>query len=132
MMQPTSPIPHCAEENLAPVGVRLAAGSHIQVGDRELTPLIGVSVYRRRRAFVGIGREGACARGVVHLRPVGVVDRSGDHEHAVPIRDATAWILSTLTIAGLLIPVALMLLARLTRRPRRTAAANRSPAHREA
>jgi len=130
-MHQSSAIPRCAQEEIRPAGMTVVAGDPVQIRDRELVPLVGVSSYLRRRAFVGMAREGACSRGVHHLRPVGVVVRRAGRERTIPIHDLTSRILALLTIAGLLIPVALAVAGTLARIRRRTPAVARAPGSEE-
>ena len=113
-------IPRCAEDVVGPARMTVVAGSPIQVGDREIVPLVGVSSTLRRGAFVGQASEGACSRGVRHLRPIGVVERRSGRERVIPVRDLTSQILAGLTLAGLLVPVAVFVLTALSRSGRCT------------
>ena len=131
-MDHTRAIPHCPREQMGPKGMAVVAGKPIPAGDRELVPLVGVASFLCRRAFVGTGRERACARGAVRLRPIGVVERRGGCERAIPIRDMTSGILALLAIAGLLVPTALALAAALTHLRRGRPAAARHSGLREA
>jgi hypothetical protein len=114
MHQPSA-APSCPRIDTTPGGMPVVAGDPVRCGDRELTPLVGVTTYRHRRAFVGELREGACSRGVAHLRPVGVVVRDGHAERTLPVHDWTSRILALLNVAVVLVPVALAIATPLIR-----------------
>lgn len=115
------PGPRCGEERATPRGLQVVVASPIQIGDWELAPLVGVSSCILRRAFVGTDGEAACARGVARFKPMGLMTRRYGAEKLVRISDWTARISRLFVVAGLIIPVGLVLSAALDASRRRRA-----------
>lgn len=75
---------------------RTLAGDPIPVGDREIVPIVrvtGIGPMRRGRA------EGA-AGGLLRAVPVAVIERRGNLERRIVIRDATGEALRAMVAAG--------------------------------
>ena len=105
-----------ATETQHPLTTHIVAGEPIQVGERELVPLVRVTTYARRQARLGADDVAGQGRGFVHMRPVAILERSDRGQRQIPIRDKTAQALSGLLLAAVIIPLLLMLAARLVRR----------------
>ena len=105
-----------ATEARHPLKTHIVAGEPIQVGERELVPLVRVTTYARRQVRVGANDVAGQGQGFVHMRPVAILERSDRGERQIPIRDKTAQALSGLLLAAVIIPLLLMLAARLVRR----------------
>jgi hypothetical protein len=105
-----------ATETRHPLKTHIVAGEPIQIGERELVPLVRVTTYARRQARVGAGDVTGQGWGFVQMRPVAILERSGRGERQIPIRDKTAQAMSGLLLAAVIIPLLLMLAARLVRR----------------
>jgi uncharacterized spore protein YtfJ len=91
-------------------------GEPIYVEGRELVPVVQVTTYARRRAFVGTNRLAGQGRGFVRLRPVAVLERGNMGERRIPIQDRTTQMFGGLLLAALIIPLLLALAVRLARR----------------
>ena len=101
----------------SPLMTRIVEGEPIHVGERELTPLVRVTTYARRRAFVGSDRLAGQGWGFVRLHPVAILERSKGKERRIPIKDKTAQTLSGLLLAAFIIPLLLAVAVRLVRKP---------------
>ena len=99
-----------------PLVTKIIEGEPIRVGERELVPLLRVTTYARRRAFVGFDRLAGQGGGFVHLRPVAVLERHKGRERRIPIKDQTAQALSGLLLAAFIIPLLLAVAVRLVRK----------------
>jgi hypothetical protein len=99
-----------------PLMSEVVEGEPIYVQGRELVPVVQVTTYRRRRAFVGTDRVSGQGRGSVQLRPVAVLERGEAGERRIPIQDRTAQMLGGLLLAALISPLLLALAVRLARR----------------
>jgi len=69
-----------------------------------------------RQATVGSHHLSARGGGFVRLRPLGLVERRGEEEHFIPIPDTTGQAMRGMLVAAVVIPLLLILAARLTRR----------------
>lgn len=105
-----------ATETQHPLKTRVVAGEPIQVGERELVPLVRVTTYARRQAHVRADDVAGLGWGFVQMHPVAILERSDRGERRMPIRDKTAQAMSGLLLAAVIIPLLLMLAARLARR----------------
>ena len=105
-----------AVEKRSPLVSKIVEGEPIRVGERELTPVVRVTTYARRRAIVGSNRLAGQGWGFVHLRPVAILERSETGERRIPIRDKTAQALSGLLLAAFIIPLLLAVAVRLMRK----------------
>ena len=105
-----------ATEARHPLETHIVAGEPIQVGERELVPLVRVTTYARRQARVGADSVAGQGWGFVQMRPIAILERSDRGERHLPIRDKTAQAMSGLLLAAVIIPLLLMLAARLVRR----------------
>ena len=103
-------------ETRYPVKTHIVEGESIQIGERELVPLVRVTTYARRQARVGTGNVAGQGWGFVQMRPVAILERSVRGERRLPIRDKTAQAMSGLLLAAVIIPLLLMLATRLVRR----------------
>lgn len=103
-------------EKQNPLMTRIVEGEPIHVAGRELVPLVRVTTYARRRAFVGSDRLAGQGWGFVELHPVAILERSKGRERRFPIRDKTAQTLSGLLLAAFIIPLLLALAVRLVRK----------------
>jgi hypothetical protein len=75
----------------SPWMTEIVKGDPIQVGGRELVPVVRVTSRMRRRALVGSDGVSGGGWGFVHMRPVEILDyRSGGSEHHLRIR-SDAW-----------------------------------------
>ena len=90
-------------------------GEPVQVGDRELVPLVRVTTHLRRRAFVGTDRTSGDGWGFVRLRPVAILERSETGERRLSIPDRTAQALGGFLLAAFIIPLLLAVAVRLAR-----------------
>ena len=106
-----------ARERQRPLTSEFVEGKPIHVGERELVPVVRVTTYARRRAFVGSDRLAGQGWGFVHLRPVAILERSKGKERRIPIEDKTAQTLSGLLLAAFIIPLLLAVAVRLVRKP---------------
>jgi hypothetical protein len=95
---------------------KLVEGEPIHAGEREIVPLVRATIYGRRRAFVGSDRLTGEGWGVVHMRPVAIVERSETGERRIPIQDKTAQILGGLLLAAFIVPMLLGMAVHLARR----------------
>lgn len=122
-------IAECPDEQWHPSGPSVIAGDPIHLGARELVPLVGVTGFVRRRALVGTTRVGACGRGFVRLRPLGIVERRDGHQRQISIPDTTPRVLALLTLAAILVPLAVAVTVALARGGERsdTAPTTREP-----
>jgi uncharacterized spore protein YtfJ len=105
-----------AVERRGPVITKLIEGEPIHAKGREIVPLVRVTTYGRRRAFVGSDRLTGEGWGVVHMRPVAIVERSETGERRIPIQDKTAQILGGLLLAAFIVPMLLGMAVHLARR----------------
>ena len=99
-----------------PVITKLVEGEPIHAKGREIVPLVRVTTYGRRRAFVGSDRLTGEGWGVVHMRPVAIVERSEAGERRIPIQDKTAQTLSGLLLAAFVVLLLLAVAVHLARR----------------
>ena len=92
----------------------LIEGNPIQVGKRELIPIVKVrSMIRRRVTF---GTEGASggAGGLVWLQPVAVIERRSDgSEERISISDGTGAAIGGMLIGALALPILYLFVASL-------------------
>jgi hypothetical protein len=101
-----------------PWQTELVEGDPLPVEGRELVPLVRVTTRVRRRASLhsdGVGGQGS---GLVHMRPVAILDRGEDgrvHERH-QIRSRTARAIGGLALTALLVPCLAMVLVYLGRR----------------
>jgi uncharacterized spore protein YtfJ len=105
-----------AERQRGPVASRIVAGEPIRVGERELVPVVRVTTYARRRAFVGSDRLAGQGAAFVSLRPVAIIERSQGGERRIRIPDRTAQLIGGLSLAAFIIPLLLALAVRLMRK----------------
>ncbi len=105
-----------AVKNRVPLVTRIVEGKPIRVGERELVPLVRMTTYARRRAFVGSDRLDGQGWGFVRMHPVAILERSKGRERRIPIEDKTTQALSGLLLAAFIIPLLLLLAVRLMRR----------------
>lgn len=105
-----------AVNNPSPSMTRIVEGNPIHVGERELVPLVRMTAYVRRRAFVGSDRLDGQGWGFVQMHPVAILERSQGKERRIPIRDKTTRALSGLLLAAFIIPLLLLLAVHLARR----------------
>jgi uncharacterized spore protein YtfJ len=105
-----------AVERQRPLMTEIVEGEPIHVGERELVPVVRVTTYARRRAFVGSGRLAGQGWGFVRMQPVAIMERSEAGERCIPIQDKTAQTLSGLLLAALIIPLLLAVAVRLARK----------------
>jgi uncharacterized spore protein YtfJ len=96
--------------------IKTVEGEPIRIGERELVPVVRVETEVRRRAFVGANGLAGEGAGFVHLRPVAILERSGEGEQCIPIQDRTAQLLGGLLLAALVIPALMLLAERIARR----------------
>jgi len=95
--------------------MNLVTGRSIQVGERELAPVVRVTSHVQRHATVGSQSLAGQGWHTVHLRPVAVLERSSAGERIIPIHDRTRQIMGGLLLAALVIPMLLALATRLAR-----------------
>ncbi len=100
----------------SPLVTRIVEGEPIHVGERELVPLVRMTTYARRRAFVGSDRLDGQGWGFVQMHPVAILERSKGEERRIPIEDKTVQALSGLLLAAFIIPLLLLLAVRLVRK----------------
>ncbi len=101
-----------------PLVTETVEGNPVRVGERELVPLVRVTTYARRHAFIGSDRLAGRGGGFVHLKPIAILERDAASERRIPIHDKTARALGVLLLAALLIPLWLALAVHLARRLR--------------
>jgi hypothetical protein len=101
-----------------PLMTETVEGKPVRVGERELVPLVQVTTYARRHAFIGSDRLAGRGGGFVRLRPIAILERDAAGEHRIPIHNRTARALGGLLLAALIIPLLLALAVHLTRRLR--------------
>jgi uncharacterized spore protein YtfJ len=99
-----------------PLATAVVEGEPIRVSERELVPVVRVTTYARRRAFVGSDRLAGQGWGFVRLRPIAILERSETGERRIPLKDKTAQMLGGLLLAAFIVPLLLGLAARLMRR----------------
>jgi len=97
----------------------IVEGEPIHIGERELIPVARVATYVRRRAFVGDGQLAGQGRGFVRIQPIAIIERDGESERRILIRDRTAQTLGGLLLAAFIIPLLLAVAVRLARNSRR-------------
>jgi hypothetical protein len=105
-----------AERKRGPAASRVVAGEPIRVGERELVPIVRVTTYARRRAFVGSDRLAGQGGVLVSLCPVAVIERSQRGERRIRIPDRTTQLIGGLSLAAFIIPLLLALAVRLMRK----------------
>jgi uncharacterized spore protein YtfJ len=98
------------------MAIRTIEGRPVQVGDRELVPVVRVETDLRRRAFVGASGLAGEGAGFVHMRPVAILERSEKGERRIPIHDRTAQLLGGLLLAALVISALMLLAERIARK----------------
>jgi hypothetical protein len=98
-----------------PAGTEVVEGEPIQVGERELVPLVRVTTRVQRRAFVGTDRVSGEGWGFVRLRPVAILERSEPGERRLSIPDKTTQALSGFLLAAFIIPLLLAVAVRLAK-----------------
>jgi hypothetical protein len=101
---------------LRPRVTGIIMGDAIQVGGRELVPLVRVTSRVRRRAFVGSQGVSGGGWGFVYMRPVAIVDRSAAGEHRLSIRTGIGHPFVWLSITFFVVPMVAVLLIVLSRR----------------
>ncbi len=99
-----------------PLMAEVVEGEPICVAGCELVPIVRLTTYARRRAFVGSGQLAGQGWGFVHLQPVAIVERSKAGERRIPIQDKTMQALSGLFLAAFIIPLLLAVAVRLARK----------------
>ena len=100
----------------SPLMTEIVRGDPIQVGGRELVPLVRVTSRVRRRAFVGSDGVGGGGWGFVCMRPVAILDRSRAGEHRLPVRGETVRSIVWLVLVFFVVPMVAVLLIYLSRR----------------
>jgi len=104
-----------ADRERGPVVSEVVQGKPIQVGERELVPLVRVTSRVRRRALVGTDRVAGEGWGFVRLRPVAILERSEAGERRFSIPDRTAQALSGFLLAAFIMPLLLAVAVRLAK-----------------
>jgi hypothetical protein len=104
-----------ADRERGPVVSKVVEGEPIQVGERELVPLVRVTTRVQRRAFVGTDRVSGKGWGFVRLRPVAILERSEAGERRFSIPDKTTQALSGFLLAAFIIPLLLAVAVRLAK-----------------
>ncbi|MBI3975672.1 MAG: hypothetical protein HY334_04700 [Armatimonadetes bacterium] len=87
---------------------RTLAGDPIPVGDREIVPIVRVTGIGRMQPGRGDGMGGGLLRAV----PIAAIERRGDLERRIVIRDATGEALRGIVAAGIGIWVMLWIVRR--------------------
>lgn len=85
---------------------QVVEGRPVQVGDRELVPIVNVATYVERRVLVGAHRLAGEGTGVTLLRPVGVAERSATGTRTLPVVDRARWTRALMWLLILVGPVA--------------------------
>jgi hypothetical protein len=87
-------------------------GDPIQVGQRQLIPVVKVRSLVRRKVTFGTQQSSGQGGGLVWLRPVEVIERRSDgtEEHA-PIADETGARIERMLIGALALPILDLLIA---------------------
>ena len=96
-----------------PVMSETIEGQPIQIGERNLVPLVQVTTRGQRRALVSADRVTGEGWGLVRLRPVAVLERSQEGERRLPIQDRTAQWLGGFLLAAFIVPLLLGVAVRL-------------------
>jgi hypothetical protein len=99
-----------------PLTIEVVEGEPIRVGERELVPLVRVTTYGRRRAFVGTDRLAGQVWGFVRMRPVAILERGGAGERRLPVQDKTVQAISGFLLAAFIIPLLLAVAVRMARK----------------
>ncbi len=97
----------------------IVEGDPFQVAGREVVPLVRVTGRVQRRASLHTGGIGGQGYGLVHMRPVAILDNGEDGHSAQErhqIHNETARAIGGLVLAALLIPWLTKLLIYLWRR----------------
>ncbi len=97
------------------VQTEVVQGRPLDVEGRHLVPVARRTSGIRRRATISTGVTGR-GGGFVHLRPIGVVEQQGEEQSFIPIPDQTAQALWGMLAAAVIVPLLLILAARLARR----------------
>jgi hypothetical protein len=101
---------------LSPRMTKIVEGDPIQVGGRELAPLVRVTSRMQRRASVGGHGVSGGGWGFVLMQPVAIVDRSGAGEHPLRIRGRSERWVVWLLLVFLVPPLIAVLLIALSQR----------------
>ena len=99
-----------------PVRSKIVQGKPIRVGERELVPVVRVTAFGRRKAFLGSNRMEAQGWTTVSLRPIAVIERNDTGERLIRIPDRTTQLMGGLLLAAFVIPLLLAVAARLVRK----------------
>ena len=100
---------------IAPWKTELIEGDPIQVGGRELVPIVKVRSIVRRQVTFGTAASSGGGGGLVWLKPVAVIERRPDgSEERFSIVDETAVAIRGMLIGALLLPVLYLFVASLS------------------
>ena len=114
-----------------PWTTKLIEGDPIQVGQRQLIPLVKVHSIIRRQVTFGTGSSQGGGGGLVWLRPVAVIERRSDgSEEHIAIPDETWTAIKGMLIGALALPIIYVVVASLAflwRRGRQSSVISRQP-----
>lgn len=93
---------------------KLIEGDPIQVGQRQLIPIVKARSIIRRQVTFGTGSSHGSGGGLVWLRPVAVIERRSDgSEERITIPDGTWMAIKGMLLGALALPVVYVLVASL-------------------
>lgn len=98
------------------VQTNVVRGRRLEVEGRDLVPVAQETIGVWRKATIGSDHLSARGGGFVRVRPLGLVERQGEEERFFPIPDRTGHMLRGLLLAAVVVPLLLILAARLARR----------------
>jgi hypothetical protein len=98
------------------IQTEVVKGRPLRVGSWRLVPVVRRTSGVRRKATIGTDHHSAWGGGFVRLHPLGLVAQQGEKEGFIPIPDRTGQMLLGLLAAALVVPLLLILAARLARR----------------
>jgi hypothetical protein len=100
---------------IAPWKTVLIEGDPIQVGRRQLVPLVKVRSMMRRQVTFGTKASSGGGGGLVWLQPVAVIERQpGESEEYIPITDETDAAIRGILIGAMVLPIVYIFIASLS------------------
>jgi uncharacterized spore protein YtfJ len=97
-----------------PWTTKLMEGDPIQVGQRQLIPVVKVRSIIRRQVTFGTASSGGGGGGLVWLQPVAVIERWSDgSEECIAIPDETWTAIKSMLIGALALPIIYVVVASL-------------------
>ena len=102
-----------------PFRVEVVRGEPYQVGDRTLIPEAQISSFGRARGTIGAKSISGWGAGLAQVRPLAIIEQTGEGEQRIAITDRTTTVLRILFATAMAMTLAFATIRYLVRRQRR-------------